>query len=50
MDKQDIKEVVDVSRLRRITGYVVPNIDRWNRAKRAELQDRVKHAGVKEKE
>ena len=30
-------------RLRRITGYLVPNVDRWNSGKRAELNDRVKH-------
>ena len=30
-------------RIRRITGYLVGNIDRWNNAKRAEEHDRVKH-------
>lgn len=30
-------------RIRRITGYLVGTIDRWNNAKRAEEQDRVKH-------
>ena len=31
-------------RLRRITGYLVGTMDRWNNAKRAEESDRVKHA------
>ena len=31
-------------RIRRITGYLVGTIDRWNDAKRAEEKDRVKHA------
>lgn len=30
-------------RLRRITGYLVGSMDRWNNAKRAEEHDRVKH-------
>lgn len=31
-------------RIRRITGYLVGSVDRWNNAKRAEEHDRVKHA------
>ncbi len=31
-------------RLRRITGYLVGTLDRWNDAKRAEEHDRVKHS------
>lgn len=30
-------------RIRRITGYLVGTIDRWNNAKQAEEKDRVKH-------
>ena len=30
-------------RIRRITGYLVGTMDRWNDAKRAEEKDRVKH-------
>lgn len=41
----EYKEKVEVDRLRRITGYLVPNIKRWGDGKRAELKDRVKHAG-----
>ena len=36
---------VRFERIRRITGYLVGTIDRWNNAKRAEEQDRVKHIG-----
>ena len=35
---------VDFSRIRRITGYLVGDMGRWNDAKRAEESDRVKHA------
>ena len=31
------------SRIRRITGYLVGDMDRWNDAKTAEEKDRVKH-------
>lgn len=30
-------------RIRRITGYLVGDIDRWNDAKKSEEKDRVKH-------
>lgn len=30
-------------RIRRITGYLVGTVDRWNNAKNAELKDRVMH-------
>jgi hypothetical protein len=33
-------------RTRRITGYLVGSMDRWNSAKRCEERDRVKHTGV----
>lgn len=32
------------SRIRRITGYLVGDISKWNNAKRAEERDRVKHS------
>lgn len=35
---------IGFERLRRITGYVVPNVNFWNNGKRAELRDRVKHS------
>lgn len=34
---------IKFQRLRRITGYLVGTIDRWNDGKRAELADRIKH-------
>ena len=34
----------EIERIRRITGYLVGTMDRWNPAKRAEERDRVKHA------
>lgn len=33
-------------RIRRITGYLVGTLDRFNDAKRAEEHDRVKHGGA----
>lgn len=35
---------VPFERVRRITGYLVGTLDRFNNAKRAEERDRVKHA------
>lgn len=37
---------VKFQRIRRITGYLVGTLDKWNDAKKAEEKDRVKH-GVK---
>ncbi len=37
---------VKFERIRRITGYLVGTLDRFNNAKRAEEHDRVKHAHV----
>ena len=34
---------IKFERIRRITGYLVGTMDRWNGAKRAEEKDRVKH-------
>jgi ribonucleoside-triphosphate reductase len=36
-------------RIRRITGYLVGTMERWNDAKTAEEHDRVKHGVGKEK-
>lgn len=46
MEKKEILigEGRDFERIRRITGYLVGTIDRWNNAKRAEERDRVKHS------
>lgn len=35
---------VKFSRTRRITGYLVGSLDKWNNAKRCEERDRVKHS------
>ena len=45
-ETQDEKlgEGVGFERIRRITGYLVGTMDKWNDAKRAEERDRVKHA------
>jgi len=39
-----IGEGVGFERIRRITGYLVGTLDRFNNAKRAEVEDRVKHS------
>lgn len=36
-------EGIDFERIRRITGYLVGTMDKWNNAKKAEERDRVKH-------
>ena len=38
---------VPFERIRRITGYLVGTVDRFNDAKRAEVNDRVKHSLTK---
>ena len=40
---------IKFERIRRITGYLVGTLERWNDAKKAEERDRVKHTfgGVK---
>lgn len=53
MKAEDVREVktvgegVGFERIRRITGYLVGTVDRFNNGKRAEEHDRVKH-GVEE--
>lgn len=37
---------VKFERIRRVTGYLVGTLDRFNNAKRAEVEDRVKHVHV----
>ena len=38
-----VGEGVEFERIRRITGYLVGTLDRFNNGKRAEVNDRVKH-------
>lgn len=42
-EKSQYGEGVGFERIRRITGYLVGTIDRFNNAKLAEVNDRVKH-------
>lgn len=39
----EIGKNVGFERIRRITGYLVGTMDKWNDAKKAEEHDRVKH-------
>ncbi|MCH5190605.1 MAG: hypothetical protein J1F23_00430 [Oscillospiraceae bacterium] len=43
-EKVIVGEGVGFERIRRITGYLVGTLDRFNDAKYAEVQDRVKHS------
>ena len=44
MQKQSVVgKDVGFERIRRITGYLVGTMDKWNDAKKAEERDRVKH-------
>ena len=43
-EEKIIGKGVRFERIRRITGYLVGTLDRFNNAKRAEEHDRVKHA------
>ena len=40
---ENLGQGVCFERIRRITGYLVGTMDKWNDAKRAEERDRVKH-------
>ena len=42
-EKKLVGEGVGFERIRRITGYLVGTVDRFNDGKRAEEADRVKH-------
>ena len=42
-EQEKLGQGVGFERLRRITGYLVGTMDKWNDAKRAEERDRVKH-------
>ena len=43
MTKEKMGKGVRFERIRRITGYLVGTLDKWNDAKKAEEKDRVKH-------
>lgn len=38
---------IKFERIRRITGYLVGDMSRWNTSKASECRDRVKHMSVK---
>lgn len=42
--EQALGEGVPFERIRRITGYLVGTVDRFNDAKKKEVEDRVKHS------
>lgn len=51
IDGEDVEltltpDVVRFQRIRRITGYLVGDLSRFNNAKRREVDDRVRHTSV----
>ncbi|MPN03673.1 hypothetical protein SDC9_150905 [bioreactor metagenome] len=46
-ENKTVGKDIDFERIRRITGYLVGTMDKWNDAKRAEERDRVKHGLAK---
>ena len=42
-EEKTVGEGVEFERIRRITGYLVGTVDRFNNGKKAEERDRVKH-------
>jgi ribonucleoside-triphosphate reductase len=48
MEKTKMGNNVKFERIRRITGYLVGTLDKWNNAKKAEEKDRVKHNAKKD--
>ena len=47
-NEQMVGQGVGFERIRRITGYLVGTLDRFNHAKRAEVGERVKHTVSRE--
>ena len=45
--REIIGKGVRFERIRRITGYLVGTVDRFNNAKLSELRDRVKHTAFR---
>lgn len=43
MNAKKLGDGVKFERIRRITGYLVGTMDKWNDAKKSEERDRVKH-------
>ncbi len=49
-NNKKIGQGIKFDRIRRITGYLVGTLDRFNNAKRKEIEDRVVHNRKAEKE
>lgn len=47
IEKITVGKGVKFERIRRITGYLVGTLDRFNDGKRAEERDRVKHCDMR---
>ena len=43
-EEKKVGEGVEFERIRRITGYLVGTVEKFNNGKRAEEHDRVKHS------
>lgn len=48
IEKITVGKGVKFERIRRITGYLVGTLDRFNDGKRAEERDRVKHCDMRQ--
>ena len=46
VDAEYVLQPIPFERIRRITGYLVGTVDRFNDAKRSEVNDRVKHMSM----
>ena len=46
MKKEEVGKGIKFERIRRITGYLVGTVERFNDGKRAEERDRVKHSWI----
>lgn len=50
VSERELGKGVGFERIRRITGYLVGTLDRFNTAKRSEVEDRVKHSVLEQVE
>jgi hypothetical protein len=49
-EKKTVGEAIGFQRIRRVTGYLVGDLDRFNNAKRSEERERLAHATEHEME
>lgn len=47
INKEKFGKGIKFERIRRITGYLVGTLEKWNNAKKAEERDRVIHSRTK---